>query len=250
MEFVEAIAGGEHSKTCQERATVIFEFVGSQSKIKANEGKAPRLIVVAVRNNQTGRYWDHGRILAKAVQYGVHVVRRFHELEVLDFEEMVSRVRQWKQREGVVVRFAGEHVVKVKTQWWFGEEVQPVRRWSNSAKKEVECKRAQKRKQHCETIAQRAVVTNAANSTRGMDVFKAIPVCAKVDLVYDRCHGHLSIVVMGFEEALTGERWRALQRMCTHQGWRLDQARSRRSVSSEEKVVETVYNQGIGKWED
>jgi hypothetical protein len=228
--------------TCDDRrATVTFEYVGAQSRIKADEGKQAQLVVIAIRNDQTGRYWSHERILGIAVQHGVSVVKRFPELESLGFEGLVNRVRQWKNREGVVVRFGNQHMVKVKSRWWFQTDIQPTRRWSNATMKEADRKQREKRQRHCETVPQRAVITNAANSTTSQDIFAAVPWCSRVDMVRDRYDGHLTAVVMGFQQALTRITWEELEAACVMQQWRLVQARSRRSVSNERHEVKTQY---------
>ena len=48
----------------------------------------------------------------------VEVVVRHLRLEGLDLKDIVTQVKGWKNREGVVVRFADGTMVKVKSRWW------------------------------------------------------------------------------------------------------------------------------------
>mgnify|MGYP006421502489 CR=1 FL=1 len=90
--------------------TAIFEFVGEQSKIKANEGPSPRLVLIAVREQVSGNYATHDQMQLLGRKHGgIEVVRRFKDMESKSIHEIRETVfRSWAGREGVVVKFSGQ----------------------------------------------------------------------------------------------------------------------------------------------
>ena len=44
---------------CRRGCTPVFEMVGKQSRIRADEGNEGRLVLLAVREHSGGQYWDH-----------------------------------------------------------------------------------------------------------------------------------------------------------------------------------------------
>ena len=80
-------------------ATVCFELqsVGCQSEIKTpSNQRRLRLIITDVRDNKTGVYWQHDRLVQLGSQFGVSVVERVEHLEAMTMQEVVHEVNAWK----------------------------------------------------------------------------------------------------------------------------------------------------------
>ena len=177
--------------------TPIFEYIGRQSRIKADEGDEGRLVLVAVRDRVSGGYMLHGGMAEWAGQHGVTVVRRMQGLEELSFRDLEARVRQWRGREGVIVRFADGTVVKVKSNWWFrigftGVLRQQAREWRL---KEVE--RTQVMRDKYRTREQRLAVTAVGWLRNVLAVFEYFEEAKKVEMVYGG--RNLRVIIVGFD---------------------------------------------------
>ena len=148
---------GVIADTHERNATATFEYVGRQSKVKAEYRKTD-LVLVAVRSNRTGIYWEHDELLELSRKYQVTAVHRFTELEGMSLNEIQSLVRTWEGVEGVVAHMSSGLVHKIKSDWWLAEEKQSKRRWYCPDSKLAAGRREAKRAHHMEKENQRVVL--------------------------------------------------------------------------------------------
>eukprot|EP00697_Spironema_sp_BW2_P002966 gnl/Spiro4/13966_TR7477_c0_g1_i1.p4 gnl/Spiro4/13966_TR7477_c0_g1~~gnl/Spiro4/13966_TR7477_c0_g1_i1.p4 ORF type:complete len:372 (+),score=46.35 gnl/Spiro4/13966_TR7477_c0_g1_i1:14788-15903(+) len=97
----------KHLQSCN--MTPIFEYMGPSNRIVLDY-KEERLVLLAIRENRTGKYMSDNFLTAVDKEYGVSVVQPYHgSLDDLKNEIGI---------EGVVVRFDDGHMIKVKTDWY------------------------------------------------------------------------------------------------------------------------------------
>ena len=108
QEFAEAAINDEH------RYTPIFEWCSRQQRIVIDYPE-DKLVLLAVRDNFTGKYLTRDTIKTLGYLWGIPVV---NVLDVTDpvpsQEELVTMIRSMSDMEGVVVQFADGHMVKIK----------------------------------------------------------------------------------------------------------------------------------------
>ena len=214
--------------------TPVFEMVGALSRIKADEGREPRLVLVAVRRHCDGGYWGHGEMAQMAHRFQVEVVVRHVGLEGLQLNDLVDQVKGWRMREGVVIRFSDGTMVKVKSRWWascgFTYEVRSEAvRW-----KQEEQRRQEKFKRRAETREQRMAITGVRGRFIARDLFHMLQGVLVVEVVYND-RGRITVVMVGFEHAQ--DRCRAEQ-VINDTGWRVEKAYSRRTRGGPGRRVE------------
>jgi RNA ligase len=102
--------------------TFIFEYVGPSNKIVLNYSQED-LILTGIRHNNNGTYifYDELAKLAKAFNIPLVPAKAFttHDGEDFTFsksEDLNSIVKDWKDTEGVVVRFDTGEMVKIKAE--------------------------------------------------------------------------------------------------------------------------------------
>lgn len=91
----------------------IFEWCSNKNRIVLDYPE-DNLILTAVRHNKTGKYDDYETLLRIGKLYNVPVVKAY-DLSDKSIEEVVETVRAAENTEGIVVRFATGHMVKVKS---------------------------------------------------------------------------------------------------------------------------------------
>ena len=79
-----------------------FEFIGRQNIVKVRYGGA-ELVLVAVRDRVSGRWWGYELLGQMCDRYGVKLVHRHRELEGKTLREIRTQVEGWHGKEGVVV---------------------------------------------------------------------------------------------------------------------------------------------------
>lgn len=92
--------------------TPIFEFVSPQNKIVLQYDK-PDLVLLAVRQNETGAYLDN----LDLTPAGLTLVPRYGKIEG-NVAEYLARARLDVGREGDIVRFPDGHMMKWKNDWY------------------------------------------------------------------------------------------------------------------------------------
>lgn len=94
-------------------ATPIFEWCSNKNRIVLDYPE-DRLVLTAIRDNETGKYVPH-HIDARN-GWGIPVVKAFPSNG--NVHEMIDWVRKSEDAEGVVVRFDDGHMVKIKSDWY------------------------------------------------------------------------------------------------------------------------------------
>jgi hypothetical protein len=195
--LVEHMAGHE--------CTVIFEAIGKGSKVKADEGDDPRLVLIAIRRLREGTYLTHDEMQGLGEAYGVPVVQRITRLEELPFRELVQEVRSWKGREGVVVKFSDGEMVKVKSSWWFTAGFTKERRQTAREWQQNEQMRKEKHQQKLRTRGQRLAILGNRMGWSAMTAFRRWPTARKVEMVYGK-EGRLRVTVISFDKDAEREK--------------------------------------------
>lgn len=89
--------------------TPIFEYIAPTNKIVIDYAE-PKLVLLAMRNNETGNYYMPHRAPFEVVpQYGS-----------VDggLSEYIVRAREMQGREGDIIRFVNGHMLKIKNDWY------------------------------------------------------------------------------------------------------------------------------------
>lgn len=219
-----------------------FEYVGKQSLVKVRY-RNTELVLVAVRDRETGRWWDYGRLEMLCAGYGVQLVHRYRELEGRTLREIREQVEAWHGLEGVVVWLDDQQVCKVKTNWWMDRKAKGQRRWGSDVEKRVaEGNRMVKKEWHVECRQQRVVLRGWAGDLSPAHALQVFPAADKVEAVYRREDGRQGTLVLGFRarEAAMAVRGRYVVK--GREVW-AEQAYSGRSRSDEHRLVRTWWRQ-------
>jgi RNA ligase len=96
-----------------DRKTPIFEWCSRKNRIVVDYPE-DRLILTAIRDNETGAYVPYYKMASAANYANIPVVKAVDGLAVQNIELFVKQIREWDDGEGVVLRFDNGHMVKVK----------------------------------------------------------------------------------------------------------------------------------------
>lgn len=94
--------------------TPIFEYTSPNNRIVIDYGIEPQLVLTAIRDNVSGIYQDYHILQQLGLECNVPVVG-FHEIDVVNSDQLSKAVRGMTDIEGFVVRFRDGHMVKLKT---------------------------------------------------------------------------------------------------------------------------------------
>lgn len=108
--FVRELDGGQWNAV-----TPIFEWCSRSNKIVIDHPE-DKLVLTAVRYNESGIYMPYSAMKSFAGIYDIPVVEAFDP--VVDLDAFVERTRALEDTEGFVVRFLDGHMVKVKCDWY------------------------------------------------------------------------------------------------------------------------------------
>lgn len=100
--------------------TLIFEWVSPEHRIVIRHPEQ-KLILLHVRNHETGHYADPNSLAALARVIGLEyrpVVTEFHVDGVFDYTLMKNALETRKDIEGWVIQFNNHEMVKAKTKWY------------------------------------------------------------------------------------------------------------------------------------
>jgi hypothetical protein len=114
---------------CSQAKTAIFEFVSPKHQ-HAVPYKRTNLILLAIRDNGTGNYLKHSMVQKEAISYdlpGTHhhsslfnsnhfEVARVHRVEPT--WSALHKLRDYRLREGFVLKMNNGTWFKWKTKWW------------------------------------------------------------------------------------------------------------------------------------
>lgn len=100
--------------------TLIFEWVSPEHRIVIRHPE-PKLILLHVRNHETGYYAGPNTLASLASVIGLEyrpVVTEFHVDGVFDYTLMKNALETRKDIEGWVIQFNNHEMVKAKTKWY------------------------------------------------------------------------------------------------------------------------------------
>lgn len=224
--------------------TATFEYLGRQSRVKVRYAETD-LVLLAVRDRESGVWWDHTELERLGEHHGVAVVRRLFELEVLGLHEIESEVSKWTGVEGVIIRMVDGMVLKAKSLWWRRGESKEKRRWHSLEAKQQARKRRAKRRYHMETESQRVVLRGWNHWVHPSRVFSEMASAEKVEAIYRRSDGRQGTVVVSFGTAEAAKA--VIEQGCRRvYGSRVSAVRaySARVTPTEEHRVKTWWRQG------
>jgi RNA ligase len=89
--------------------TPIFEFISPDNRIVLPY-KESKLIILAIRENVSGKYLPPEAVRVNAYRYNIPVVDQYHGL--------LDDLKNQTDMEGVVVRFENGEMIKIKTEWY------------------------------------------------------------------------------------------------------------------------------------
>lgn len=96
--------------------TAIFEWCSRQQRIVIDYPEE-RLVLIAIRHNQSGHYLHYDAMVREARVFGIPVVQTYPG-SVQGMEHLLEHVRDLIGAEGYVVRFDDGHMVKIKGEWY------------------------------------------------------------------------------------------------------------------------------------
>jgi T4 RnlA family RNA ligase len=95
----------------------IFEYVSPETRIVIHH-KEPNLILTAIRNQITGEYLPYLQMLINAKYWNIPHVNDVYRSSSFLQDDIIKKIENASDTEGVVVRFDNGHMVKVKTLWY------------------------------------------------------------------------------------------------------------------------------------
>jgi len=95
--------------------TPIFEWCSNKNRIVLDYPE-DRLVLTAIRHNETGRYMSHSEMESVAAVHDIPVVKAYENTR--NPESLARWVHRQEGIEGVVVRFDDGHMVKIKADWY------------------------------------------------------------------------------------------------------------------------------------
>ena len=101
--------------------TPIFEWCSRQNRIVIDNGPKDSLVLTAVRQNDTGKYFHYYEMAYPFMRdYGIDIVRASNNdgMMLITAEGIRNAASQLQESEGWVLRFADGHMVKVKSEWY------------------------------------------------------------------------------------------------------------------------------------
>lgn len=94
-------------------ATPIFEWCSNKNRIVLDYPE-DQLVLLAIRDNTTGKYTSHPFLVDCGEEFDIPVVKAYS----YDSKNILEIIRQQEDTEGVVIRFQDGHMVKVKSDWY------------------------------------------------------------------------------------------------------------------------------------
>ena len=97
-------------------STPIFEWCSRQNQVVIDHPE-DRLVLLAVRQNITGEYWDRDELEYDSKHWNMDLVKEFSGT-MESMQHLIDHTRDLVGEEGYVVRFDDGHMVKVKGEWY------------------------------------------------------------------------------------------------------------------------------------
>jgi hypothetical protein len=209
------------------------------------------LVVLAVRDVRTGEFWAYRKVQEMVNRHDIEIVRRHAGLEGLGMEQLIKTVRQWKSREGIVVRLnrgtsgQGDIMVKIKTNWWFQaghdkSKIEGAEEWRNK-----ETARASRMRAEGRTRVQRLAVVGWRAGTSEAAAHECLEDSERGEMVYEKRTGRLRVVMVSYKTQEQAERVLREGIMCDGRRLAVREAYSARTRGSEKHRVATAWAGGI-----
>jgi RNA ligase len=96
--------------------TPIFEWLSRKQKIVVDYPH-DRLVLIAIRDNITGRYDTYDEMRGWARQYGLDLVKTYPGTAD-SMENLVQDTNELEGAEGWIIRFDDGHMLKIKSAWY------------------------------------------------------------------------------------------------------------------------------------
>ena len=122
-------------------------------------------------------------------------------MERMGMKDMVGAVKEWKGREGVIVRLEGNVVVKVKSDWWFAAGHRRERTERAAEWKRKEAGRRQKAEERCQLRTQRVAVVGWKMGTTHAAIRECLSSVEHVEVVYNKENGKMRVVIASYGAA-------------------------------------------------
>lgn len=97
--------------------TPIFEFCSRKQRIVI-EYENDQLILIAIRNNSTGKYMSYDEMKDLAIEFNVECVVAFDRQHGLNPQSIIDTTKNLIGLEGYVIRFDNGHMLKIKSDWY------------------------------------------------------------------------------------------------------------------------------------
>lgn len=97
--------------------TPIFEWCSNKNRIVLDYPE-DRLVLTAMRENNSGNYLLQDALERIGEHYGIEVVKAYDVSSSKHPSHIIDMVRAAEDAEGVVVRFDDGHMVKIKSDWY------------------------------------------------------------------------------------------------------------------------------------
>jgi hypothetical protein len=179
--------------------TASFEWLGKQSLVRVRVENT-QLVLLQVRDKVTGNYWGWGQRVSLANQFGVPVVMPVADLEGCTLREVMTQVKQWVGREGVVVRLTDGCMLKIKSSWWLNEPSYIYRRWLNDEHRNTEISKWERRQANQQSLQHRALFTGRLGSDSPAVLLQKFAGAVKIEAFYDRDTGKRGAVIISFRQ--------------------------------------------------
>lgn len=94
--------------------TPIFEFMSRKNRIVLNYGNEDRLVLLAYRNNFSGRYFTYKQLQNIANIWNIDVVKKV-DIDFSNVSDLHNTIQNMNGIEGFVITFDSGHRIKMKT---------------------------------------------------------------------------------------------------------------------------------------
>lgn len=97
--------------------TPIFEWCSRRQRIIIDYGVEDRLVLTALRRNDTGEYMRYAEMVDMANEWQLDVVKAL-PFTVTDVAEFIEAARKLEGEEGYIIRFEDGTMYKIKGEWY------------------------------------------------------------------------------------------------------------------------------------
>jgi RNA ligase len=96
--------------------TPIFEWCSRKQRIVIDYPE-DRLVLIAIRNNETGEYASYKQLQTYAKAYNIDIVKTY-EGTAVNMTHLMDETKAAEGLEGYIIRFDDGHMLKIKGEWY------------------------------------------------------------------------------------------------------------------------------------